>query len=448
MTPIKILYLSHTRQIGGAEVCLLTLLRGLNRTLYEPVVVFPRDAPPGLLPKEVTQLGIRTRFTPLEWWIRPPADRALPEPLLADRVTALAGLMLEEQPGLVHTNTAVICEGALAAQQCGVPHVWHVHEVLNNHPSLHSLLPLPLTQWIMGILSARVVAVSDTVRNNLAPHITPTRLTRLWNGIAAPPMLPSGRTSVRQELGLADETCLAVSVGGLLPEKDYPLLLAAAFQVRQHGVPMHFVIAGAGRPAAIRALKRQIAALGLNTHVHYLGCREDVPRLIAESDFLVVSSRVESFSLVALEAMAAGKPIVSTDCGGPSEILGESGGGLLVPIGDAFQMADQIRRLALNPGERARRGSLAFARWEAEFREECYVSRFQALYQEVLQNSASGPAPDIKAALSSMDVYQTLHDQSLSLARLRAPLRWPITQMRKRAGRELLRRQAIKKGWA
>jgi len=69
------------------------------------------------------------------------------------------------------------------------------------------------------------------------------------------------------------------------------------------------------------ALKSSIKEQGLTSYVHYLGRRKDIQRIIAGADIYVLTSRTEAFSMVVAEAMAAGKPVVATSCGGPEEMV-------------------------------------------------------------------------------------------------------------------------------
>jgi glycosyltransferase involved in cell wall biosynthesis len=110
----------------------------------------------------------------------------------------------------------------------------------------------------------------------------------------------------------------------------------------------------------------------------------------------VVSSHSEGFSLAAVEAMAAGLPVVATRCGGPETIVEHGVTGLLVPAGQPAELAHGLRRLSEDPVLRARLGSAARASAAERFTLARQVSRYQDLYLECLGEAprTSQPAPE------------------------------------------------------
>ena len=89
--------------------------------------------------------------------------------------------------------------------------------------------------------------------------------------------------------------------------------------------------------------------MGLETRVSFLGVRMDVPDILEQSDVAVLSSHWEGFGLAAVEAMAAGRPLVATDVGGLHDVV--SGAGILFPHGDDKALAEKIRHLCEHPDE-------------------------------------------------------------------------------------------------
>lgn len=171
--------------------------------------------------------------------------------------------------------------------------------------------------------------------------------------VAAPRPQPAGRTSaeVRESLGIGSAP-MALAVGRLHPQKDYPTMLQAWSLMRGRTPEPVLVIAGDGPDsAAIASLARD-----LGVHAHLLGRRDDVADLMAAADLLVVSSIWEARALVVQEAMQLGLPVVATAVGGLPGLVGE--GAVLVAAGDPRALADAVLAVLDDPLEAHRRADV------------------------------------------------------------------------------------------
>jgi glycosyltransferase involved in cell wall biosynthesis len=132
-----------------------------------------------------------------------------------------------------------------------------------------------------------------------------------------------------------------IAVGSLKEQKDYPTLLAAVKKVRDSGTAVSLLILGTGPLQS--DLEEQRRALGLEDHVHFGGFVTDPGPFYRAAGLFVLSSAWEGFGNVIVEALAAGTPVVSTDCCyGPAEILANGRYGRLVPVGDDTALAEAI----------------------------------------------------------------------------------------------------------
>jgi glycosyltransferase involved in cell wall biosynthesis len=128
------------------------------------------------------------------------------------------------------------------------------------------------------------------------------------------------------------------------------------------------------------ALERQAHALGIGSQVRFLGHREDVPRVLHESDLFVLPSRSEAFPNGVVEAMAAGLPVVASDVGGIPELVADGRNGVLVPVGDSARLAAALLRLIDEPATAAAMAAEARATIEGGYSFERMVAAFEALY--------------------------------------------------------------------
>jgi glycogen(starch) synthase len=137
-----------------------------------------------------------------------------------------------------------------------------------------------------------------------------------------------------------------VTVGRLVAEKGYDVLLDALIGLRDEGVRAVLDVVGEG-PDAV-ALATRAAPLGDDVTFHGARSRDEIAALLARAHALVVPSRREGLGMVALEALAVGCPVIASATGGLIELVGD-GDGALVPPGDPAALADALRRLPFGP---------------------------------------------------------------------------------------------------
>ncbi|PFG19455.1 glycosyltransferase family 4 protein [Serinibacter salmoneus] len=140
-----------------------------------------------------------------------------------------------------------------------------------------------------------------------------------------------------------------LTVSRFAPQKDLPTLVAAArlLAAREDLPPWRWILVGDGDDD----IAAQVRTAARDLPLEMVGAREDVPRWMAASDLLVVTSRWEARALVVQEALGAGLPVVATDVGGLPELV--TGNGLLVPVGDPRATAAAVAHLVADGAHRA-----------------------------------------------------------------------------------------------
>lgn len=179
-----------------------------------------------------------------------------------------------------------------------------------------------------------------------------------------------------------------IAVGRLVGVKGFDVLLRA-LAVASRWECLQIVGDGPER-AALERLARE---LGLEDRVHFLGRRtaEDVQVLMSGADGVVMPSRAEAFGIVALEAWAAGTPLIATATGGPDSFVTDGVDGLLVPPGDSSALAGAVDRLLANPALGASL-SRAGATQVEKYTWEEVASRYLHIYADV-RGPAKGRTP-------------------------------------------------------
>jgi glycosyltransferase involved in cell wall biosynthesis len=118
--------------------------------------------------------------------------------------------------------------------------------------------------------------------------------------------------------------------------------------------------------------------------VRFLGWRADLARLYADLDVVVLTSKNEGSPVALIEAMAAGRPVVSTRAGGVEDVVTDGETGVIVPIGDASAVARAVVDLIEDPDRAARLGAAARASVVGRFGSGRLVGDIDALYQRLL----------------------------------------------------------------
>jgi glycosyltransferase involved in cell wall biosynthesis len=231
----------------------------------------------------------------------------------------------------------------------------------------------------------RVVSVGEAVRQALVHNegIAPGRVAVIYNGIdlAAHANGVCERLAAREEIGVGPADFVALQVARLDPVKDHATALRALEAVIRQRPDARLVLVGDGPELPhIREIIRQYA---LTAHVHLLGQRGDVARLLPAADVCLLTSIGEGIPLTLIEAMAAGLPVVTTEVGGAREVVGDETG-LLAPAGDHVRLAEHLLQLAADPALRRQLGQRGRARAAARFSEEQMVDNYARLYREML----------------------------------------------------------------
>ncbi len=300
----------------------------------------------------------------------------------------LRGPLRSWRPDVVHTHNV---RATAAVHAAGLGR--HRPPVLTTVHGLAADRYAPAAR-LLGRTSALVVAVSDDVRDRLVDAgLPPARVTVVENAVAAHPPAPSdARAGVRAEVGVPGDVPLVLCVARLAPPKRVDLLLDAWDELPA----AHLLIAGDGperRALEHRALERRALEHGGRSRVTFLGDRQDVDRLLAAADVVVLPSDREGMPMAVLEAMAAGVPVVASAVGGLRTL--DPAAARLVEPGSAEALAAGIGELLADPGARRRRAAagreLIAQRYSSARMVEGYRRAYESLTEGVPVVTKSTP---------------------------------------------------------
>lgn len=296
---------------------------------------------------------------------------------MLDDDAALTRWMQRSAPDIVHVHAGIGWEGhaaVRAAQAAGVPVVRTEH------------LPYLLTDAAQcdehrktSTALARLICVSDAVGDSYrAAGVDPALVETIHNGVG--PHRPSrSRAALRGEWGVGDAPVLLM-VARLAEQKGHALLLDALPAIRAAHPDVIVLLAGEG--PLLTQTARAIAAKGLAGTVRMLGTRSDVADLMTLSDLLVLPSAFEGLPLVALEAMAAGLPVVATVAPGNAEAIEDGVTGRLTAA-DPASFADAVITLLADRDSLEAMASASIERQQDLFSADRMIADTRAVYDAV-----------------------------------------------------------------
>ncbi len=377
---IRVLYVSATGMLGGAEYSLLELVRALDRQRVEPLAAVPADQP---LAERLRELGVDVAAVPR---LRPRRTTRLGELASmarrwADSVRTVVREARRRRVDLIHSNTtAAHLVGSSAGALAHLPAVWHVRDF--RAPALLGPLMLQPTRGVIFVSQVVRLANRLTDRPGLMARVIP-------NGIDADGFASAARPGAfRAELGVGAKVPLLLMAAQMVPWKGHVLLIRAVKLLKDTWPELVAVIAGAdlfGEHGGYEAsLRRLVSQLGLTDSVRLVGYRTDMPTLIADCDVVVIPSEAEPFGRVALEAMALGRPTVGMAAGGLREVVADGETGLLVPERSVAALAEAMGRILSDPSLGAAMGAKALERVRSEFSAAAHARTVTRFYEDIL----------------------------------------------------------------
>jgi glycosyltransferase involved in cell wall biosynthesis len=191
-------------------------------------------------------------------------------------------------------------------------------------------------------------------------------------------------SEARRSLGLPPDFPVMLFLGWFRPEKNFSLLLAAAQVLRQRRPELRWLLVGDG--PSREQVENEVDGRGLGDRVVLTGALEDVRQVMAAADLFVLTSDFEGLPGALLEALAAGLPAITTDVGDCREVIEDSGGGSVVPVGDADALAQAIERELRQPSEMRKRGLEARARVRERYGVPGMLRAMESVYEEVCED--------------------------------------------------------------
>ena len=386
-SPLRIVHVIARLNVGGAALHVLQLAREQRRRGHDVLVVTGSLAAGEESMEYVAdELGVSVRkLSALQRELSLRADFTA--------IRALRRILRERKLDVLHTHTSKAgATGRIATLLAGsarprsVVHTYHGH-VLSGYFDRPRERLFRLAERLLARSADTLIAVSDEVRNDLVAFgVAPAeRFAVVPYGFDLPAWSESddrGRVRIREELGVGEETFVIGWAGRMTPIKRPFDLVRTLRSLLDQDVDAVLVLLGDGNDRrATEALARE---LGVYDQTRFVGFRQGIRDWYAAFDAFLLTSANEGAPVVAIEALAAERPVVATRVGGTATVVTDGESGFLAPMGDVDGLAAHLGVLARDPELRARLGRAGAADVLERFATSRMADELEAVYRRLL----------------------------------------------------------------
>ncbi len=371
---MKVMHLFSGREAGGIASVVLPLLRELKGQGHNVSAVFLKEGPMSEMARGLgLDIDVCRRRHFMDFML----------------IARLASKIRRDRVDIVHTHSVSgNFYGRLASFfACRSLTVTSVHADTYSElvDATGSVLRARLWHWVdklMSRFSRLLLANSEATKEVLLSKGLPcTKVRVLYNGIETAVSLSDDGDALRKELGISAGAKVVGSVGRLTGTKNYALFLRAAKIILQERKDVFFLLVGDGPERhGLEALARR---LGIEDNLIFTGWSDDIDKYLAIMDVFVLTSVMEGFGLVLLEAMKFSLPVVSTSVGGVPEVVAEGETGLLIPSDNDGELAHKVQRLLADSALRKKLGGGGKDRLEEKFTLKKMAEKTMCIYKEV-----------------------------------------------------------------
>lgn len=383
----NILFIHQSAELYGSDKTLLLLLKHLDKTKFNTVVILPNDGP---LKTELEKENIKVVIAPVLKLYRKMFSPKNILKFFTDIKLAfnvLDKLNKEYKFDLIYSNTLAVLLGIFYAKRTNIKHLWHVHEIIES--------PRIFTKMFCKLLSFKcnfkIVYNSQATKNfwDKNKSISSKSLV-ICNGLEIPNEEISNdeKVLIRKQIFLSDSSEIIIALVGRISRwKGQKMLLNAFYQISKRNSNIKLAFIGSPPPNQelfLKELQELIIELNIVNKVVLIPFTNEISRVWQCIDIAVVpSTEPEPFGLVAVEAMLAKKPVVGSNHGGLTEIIVNNETGFLVEPNNETKLAEAISKLIENPELRKQLGENGYQRAINEFSVATYVNKFEKLLLEL-----------------------------------------------------------------
>lgn len=348
--------------VSGADVCLIDLIKALDKSNYSIFVALPtrsqfnKELRKSYYYNDYIAAGAKVAFIGMCLFYRTWNILAILKNFLEliPNICRLVSLIREYDVDIIHSNNMALIAPGIAAKITGRPCIYHIREIIR-HPKIASIV----YPFIMTKLADKIICISEAVAVMFRYlKLQEDFLYVIYDGVDLNEFHPGvDGTKLRKELHLDENVPLIGMVGRISRRKGHIYFIEASKMIKDKIPEAKFVIAGwidsefKRYRNLLNMLQKRIEELGLKDDFYFLGNRRDVPEIMKALDVHIMASSSyaapEPFGRVIVESMAIGTPVVATRDGAAPEIINDENG-ILVPIANPEAIAEKVIALIEN----------------------------------------------------------------------------------------------------
>lgn len=378
---LKVLYVNNSTTMGGAAQSLMDIISQCGKVI-QPVIVIPQK---GIIEEYLTKLNVIHYIVPFTngySGIGTGSESDEDNNFFDNYRAALEVKKIAEEHNIqiIHTNSSTANVGAMAALMLGIPHIWHLRELMEedfNSEFWDKELKCDLLKCANEIIS-----ISECVQRSYIEKYGVESVC-IYNGLNIKRFYKELDNSIENKVNNF------VLVGAISAEKgQLDAIKAVKYLVETGSRGIKLYIVGTGNFQYVWLLKKYISQYNLESNIQISPFRSDLSKIRSQCLFSITTSKMEALGRVTIEAMLAGNVVIGADTGGTLEIIGKDAErGYLYEQGNYVSLADVMKRAMMSGGKNIKMACEAQNYAVQTFDSQKYVSRLVDIYYTAINNS-------------------------------------------------------------
>ena len=382
----NILFLHAGAEMYGADKVMLDLIKRLDKTEYQPLVILPTK---GVLVDALKNEGVNVMVMPY------PIMRRKYFNLkgiiqygfnLVKYINKIASIAKKHHIDLIHTNTAATLEGGFVSRKLHIPHLWSIHEIIVSPKIMYTV-----TSKLIAKYSSITITDSKAVKDHLdaSGYFKKDAVKVIYNGVDSKRFKPENDcVYLYDEWKIPKGARIIGMMGRVNSWKGQGDFLKAANVIMAKYPDVYTVFVGSafeGEEWREKELAEAIEQSPYNERIVNVGYRTDSEGIYKLYDvFVLPSTNPDPLPTVVLEAMATGKPVVGYKHGGVCEMVKDGYNGLLAEVRNPEDLAAKIESLLIDENRRKEMGENSRKRLLENFSIEAYVQNYSNEYDRLI----------------------------------------------------------------